>query len=107
MAVRHAREEAPADKISPVLGIGFGAGKTERGFTGKSDLESFATARTTILGITHGIGIATIDHFLDDGVVVFRGVVGILGRKSCPVLGKDALKSGFVDMLVGRKFGHS
>ena len=66
VAVRHAWEEAPADEIGPVLGIGFGAGKAERGFTGKSDLKSVATLRATILGIAHSVGIAAIDHFLDD-----------------------------------------
>lgn len=107
VAVRHAGEEASADEISPVLGIGFGAGKAERGFTGKSDFAVLPTARTTILGKAHGVGIAAIDHFLDDGVVSFGGVTGIGGFKSRPVIREDALKSGFVDMLAGIKLSHS
>ena len=43
VAVRHAWEESTADEIGPVLGISFGAGKAERGFTGKSDFEDVAT----------------------------------------------------------------
>ncbi len=82
VAVRHAGEEATADEIGPVLGIGFGAGKAERGFTGKSDLEGVATLRATILGIAHGVGIAARDHFLDDGDVIIGMVTGILGNKS-------------------------
>lgn len=89
-----------------MLGIGFGAGKAERGFTGKSDLEGFATLRATILGIAHGVGIAARDHFMDDGVVIIGIVTGILGNKSRPVVGEDVLEGGFVNMLVGRKFGH-
>ena len=106
VAVGNAWEEATADEIGPVLGIGFGAGKAERGFTGKSDLESVATLRATILGIAHGVGIAARDHFLDDGVVVIGIVTGILGDKSRPVVGEDELKGGFVNMIVERKFGH-
>lgn len=107
VAVRHAWEEAPADEIGPALGIGLGAGKAERGFTGKSDLESFATMRATILGKAHGVGIATIDHFSDDGVVIIRSVARILGDKCRPVIGEYVFESGFIDMLVGYKFGHS
>lgn len=107
VAVRHAREEAPADEIGPVLGIGFGAGKAERGFTGKSYLNSFATIRATILGKAHGVGIAAIDHFSDDGVVIIRGVARIVGGKCSPVIGEYALESGFIDMLAGCKFSHS
>jgi len=106
VAVRHAGDEASADEIGPALSIGFGAGKAERGFTGKSDLEGVATLRTTILGIAHGVGIAARDHFMDDGVVIIGIVTRILGNKSRPVVGEDLLKSGFVNMLVGRKFGH-
>lgn len=107
VAVRHAGEEASADEIGPALGICFGAGKAERRFTGKSDLESFATLHTTILGKAHGVGIATIDHFSDDGVVIIRGVARIIGGKCSPVIGEYALESGFVDMLAGCKFSHS
>lgn len=106
VTVGNAWEEATADEIGPVFGIGFGAGKAERGFTGKSDLESVATLRATILGIAHGLGIAARDHFVDDGVVIIRIVTGILGDKSRPVVGEDELKGGFVNMLVGRKLGH-
>jgi len=107
MAVRHAWEESPADEIGPVLGIGFGAGKAERGFTGKSNFKSFATMHATILGKAHGVGIAAIDHFSDDGVVIIRGVARILGGKCSPVIGEDAFESGFVDMFAGCKFSHS
>jgi len=89
-----------------VLGIDFGAGKAEGGFTGKSDFAGFAAMRATILGITHGVGIAARNHFLDDGVVIIRVVTWMLGNKSRPVVGEDELKSGFVDMFVGCNFGH-
>jgi len=107
VAVRHAWEEASADEIGPALGIGLGAGKAERGFTGKSNLESFATMRAMILGKAHGVGIATVDHFSNDGAVIIRGVARILGDKCSPVIGEYAFESGFVDMLIGCKFSHS
>ena len=106
VTVGNAWEEAPADEISPVLGIGFGAGKAERGFTGKSDLDCVATLRATILGIAHGVGIAARDHFMDDGIVIIRIVTGILGNKSRPMVRENELEGGFVNMLVGRNFGH-
>ena len=58
------------------------------------------------MGIAHSLGIAARDHFLDDGDVSIGMVTGILGNKSRPVVGEDELKGGFVDMLVGVKFGH-
>lgn len=106
MAIDDPWEETTADEIDPAVGIAFGAGEAEARFTGKSDTASFAAGEATILGKAHGVGITTVEHFLDNLVIILSGVAGIGGLEGCPVFAKDAFERGFVNMFVRREFGH-
>ena len=106
VAIGDPREEASADEIAPAVGIDFGAGEAEARFTGKGNAACFAARQAAILGKAHGVGIATVEHFLDNLVEILSGVAGIGSLKGCPVFAKDALERGFVNMFVRREFGH-
>ena len=107
MAIGDPWEEAAADEVDPTVGIDFGAGEAERRFTSKGNAACFTAGQTAILSIAHSFGIATVEHFLDDLVVIFCGIAGIGGFECWPVFAKNTLERGFIDMFAGGKFSHS
>lgn len=98
VAVGEAGEEPAADEIGPVVGIDFGAGEAKARFAGKGNAANFAAMQTAILSIAHGVRIATVEHFLDDLIVIFCGIARIGIFEGWPVFAKNTFERGFIDM---------
>jgi hypothetical protein len=94
-----AAEQPPADEVHPSVGIDFPTRQTEAGFTGKGDASGFPAPEAAELGKSHFIGIAAVEHLLDDFMVISRGVSRVHGLEIFPMVPEDLLERFFVNMF--------
>jgi hypothetical protein len=94
-----AAEQPPADEVHPSVGIDLSAGQTKAGLAGKGDASGFPASEAAELGKSHGIGIAAVEHLLDDLVVVSRGVSRVRGLEIFPAVPEDLFERFFVNMF--------
>ncbi len=101
MAIGDAGQKPSADKVSPSFGVSFGAGKTEAGFTGKSNASHFAALAAAVLDIAHFVGITTAEHLRDSLVVVRTVKFWMSQLKLIPVIVENLIKGVFVNAIHG------
>jgi len=94
-----AAEQPPADEVHPAVGIDLPAGQTKAGLAGKGDASGFPASEAAELGKSHFIGIAAVEHLLDDLVVVPRGVSRVRGLEIFPMIPEDLFERFFVNMF--------
>lgn len=97
MAIDYARYETPRDEVSPLVGVSFCAGKTERGLAGECDAMSIAAIFTAILSIAHFFRVAAAEHFFDDVVVVWRVEFRVSQFEGRPVVADNPFEDIFAD----------
>lgn len=97
MAIDYARYETPRDEVSPLVGVSFCAGKTERGLAGECDAMSIAAIFTAILCIAHFFRVAAVEHFFDDVVVVWRVEFRVSQFEGRPMVADNLFEDIFAD----------
>ena len=101
MSVCDMVKKSSSYEVGPCIGISFCTGQTEAGFTRESDASIFATVATSKLGESHFIRISTVQHFLNNAVVVIRVELWVESDKWFPMIPKYLLKCIFVNMFHG------
>jgi hypothetical protein len=101
MSVRDLRDQSSADEIRPAVGIDLGAGQAEARLAGKGDSAGFSTRAAPILDKSHFLGIAAIEHFLDDLVIILRVITWMGLFELGPVITKDLLECGLINTFHG------
>ena len=94
-------QEPSADEVSPCIGISFGTGQAEAGFTGECNAFIFSALATAELGESHFIGVSTVEHFLNNGVVVFGVEFWVESGEWFPMIPKYLLKCIIVNTFHG------
>lgn len=94
-------QEPSTDEVSPGIGISFGTGQTEAGFTGECNASIFSALATAKLGESHFVGVSTVEHFLNNGVVVFGVEFWVESGEWFPMVLKYLLKCIVVNMFHG------
>ena len=97
VAVGDARQQAPAYEVNPAVGVGLGAGEAERRFAGESYAACFAARGATKLCKPHFVGIAAIEHFMDDAVVIIGVEHWVDVLEGVPVIAEYLLEDIFVE----------
>src|SRR6266704_4516241 len=92
-----------ADLSDPIVDIDFGASQTERGLaTHRDEVLPLATMLTVILEIPHLVGIAAVEHLVNETVIVAGIVARVDVFEAIPVIDKDL----FEDVGVLRRCCH-
>jgi hypothetical protein len=90
MAIDHALLQHLADLSDPIVDINFGASQTERGLaTHRDEVLPLATMCTVILDIPHLVGIAAVEHLVDETIIVASIVARVGVLEAIPVINKD------------------
>ena len=101
MAIDNPGQQASADEVGPSVGIYLGTGKTEAGFTGKSDTSYFSAVAASVLDKAHLLGIAAVEHFLDGIVKIGTVKFGMCLLKRILVIMKNLLECVFINAFHG------
>lgn len=102
MAIDDAGKHAPANEVRPSVGINFGARETEGGFAAECNAAGFAAEGAAVLCKSHLFGIAAVEHFPHDFVMI-RGIVERVGDfKRIPVVTEDLLERVLVNVFHSR-----
>jgi hypothetical protein len=101
MAIGNPGQQAPADEVGPSVGVSLGTGKTEAGFTGKSDTSYFAAVAASELDKAHFLGVAAVQHFLDGIVKIGTVKFGMGLLKRIPVIVENLLECVFINAFHG------
>jgi len=92
-----------ADLSDPMVDRDFGASQTERGLaTHRDEVLPLATRLTVILDRAHLVGIAAVEHLVDETVIVAGIVARVDVFEAIPVIDKDL----FEDVGVLRRCCH-
>src|SRR5882724_8081416 len=92
-----------ADLSDPIVDIDFGASQTERGLaTHRDEVLPLATMLTVILEIPHLVGMAAVEHLVNETVIVAGIVARVDVFEAIPVIDKDL----FEDVGVLRRCCH-
>ena len=65
MAIGDTGQQTSADEVGPSVGVSFGTGQAEAGFTGESDTSYFTAGAASELDKAHLLGVTAVQHFLD------------------------------------------
>ena len=97
MAVSDTRKETPSDEVGPSVGIDLGTRQAKAGFAGEGNTAYFTTVAASVLNKAHLFGIAAVEHFLDDRLIVGRIVARMPRLEQRPVVAEDLLERFFTD----------
>jgi hypothetical protein len=98
VAIDHARNEAAPNVVNPAVSIDFGAGQTEGGFTTEANAASFTTVKAAVLSIPHGFWVSTVEHFLNNSVVIFGVVARVFGLEFLPMVEENMFEGVFINV---------
>lgn len=95
VAIDDARYETTCDEVGPTVCVSFCAGEAETGFAGECNAMKIAAIFTTILSKAHFFGVAAVEHFFDDAIVVRRVEFWVSQYKGWPVVTENTFKNIF------------
>lgn len=101
MSVGDLRDPSSADEIRPAVRIHLGTGQAEARLAGEGDSAGFSTGAAAILDKSHFLGIAAIEHLLDDLVIIVRVIAWMDLFESVPVISKNLLEGGLINPFHG------
>ena len=101
MAIDHAGKHTPTDEVCPLIGIYLGAREAERRLAAESNTSSFTAVSASVLSESHFLGIAAIEHFLYNFIVIAGAVKrGVGGSECVPVVTEYLFECVLVNVLL-------
>ena len=99
MTIGHPGKQAATNELDPAIRVGLGTRKAKARLAAEGDASSFSAPGASVLTEAHLLRVATIEHLVDDRVVVVCGVAWVLSLENIPVVTKDLLERCLVDVL--------
>ena len=100
MPVDDPGDQASANEIDPVVGVGLGAGEAKGRFTSQGDGVEGAAIQAAKSGVSHFLGITTVKHLVDDRIVVRCVVPGVSVLELQPMIAENLFELLSIDVCL-------